>query len=201
MNHSRPLARAALVLLMASALTGAAAAVDVPLPDLVGGYEFMTYVPPDFGYPGLRTIEFTMPAEITAIEDVRLVVSGEMAPGELVCDSGGEPDVSPLLPPMSLFLSSDAFPGQFFYATIAAPEGAFTGLSASLWSCCPQGALSPDQLVGATLHGEMFMDIAILGICTVSVDAVCVLTDVHLEVDAPVADEARTWSSVRRDYR
>jgi hypothetical protein len=199
MTFTRPIPRAAVAMVMVLALAGAAPAMDIPLPDLAGGYEFMTYIPPNFGYPDVRTIDFTVPEEITAIEDVRLVISGEMTAGELVCE--GSPDPSPLIPPMGLYLSSDAFPGQFFLASVEVPDGPFTGLSASLWSCCPEGAVPLDQLVGATVHGEMFMDIAIVGICAVSVDAVCVLTDVHLEVDAPVGAEARTWSSVRQDYR
>ncbi|MBD3219677.1 hypothetical protein GF314_00420 [bacterium] len=64
-------------------------AVEVPLPGLAGEYEMLDGLEPDFGYPSTRTVAFTIPDGVTAIDQLHLVVSGEWAAGEIGCSGVG----------------------------------------------------------------------------------------------------------------
>jgi hypothetical protein len=176
-----------------------ARAVEVPLPGLVGGYEGSSVHAPDFGHPDQRSMPLIIPAEVTAIDQVELVLAMTWTPGELVCDFD-QPTYEPWSPPLSLFLTSDAFPGDFFFASVETPDGAGEG-RATLESCCPAGALPSDVLLGAELTATLFIDGAIIGICAVTVDTHGTVADAWLEVTGVVTTEATTWSQVKGLYR
>lgn len=198
---TKPILMAVLILAtVASALP--VAAITVPLVGLTGDYEFDPYAEPNFGAPGVRSIDFMLPENISGIEGLSLVLSGQWAAGEVSCNHGFEfPEISPILPPVSLFISSDAFPGDFFHASIWVPDGPFENLTADFTSCCPPGVLDFNQLLGSELRGELFIDLAILGICYVTIDTHGTINEVALEVTGTVATDQTSWSSVKSLYR
>jgi hypothetical protein len=190
------------MVLVAVSLATPATALDVPLPDLVGGYEYDPTVAPDPGYPPSRAVDFRLPDEVVVIDALRVVLSGEWYGGEITCDDGSGPVTTPLEAPLALVITSDAFPGDRVTAFVAAmPEGPFTDLTLEFESCCPPGVVGFDQLVGVDLHAELRIDLAIVGLCWVTVDTWGVLDDVHLELTGTVGAPAATWSGIKGLYR
>lgn len=57
-------------------------------------------------------------------------------------------------------LSSAAFPSDLFFAGFMLAEAQFTDLTASFLSCCPMGVMGIDQLLGADLHAQLSVDVA-----------------------------------------
>ncbi len=185
--------------LMLAAGVPPAVAVEVPLAGLVGGYEGSSVHAPDFGDPDQRSMTLAIPDGVTAIDQVELVVAMTWTPGELVCDFD-QPTYEPWSPPLSLFLTSEAFPGDFFFATVETPDGAGEA-RATLESCCPAGTLPDDALLGVELTATLFIDGAIIGICAVHVDTHGTVWEARLEVTGVVGAEATTWSQVKGLYR
>jgi hypothetical protein len=185
------------------AVAGLAAAdsLTIDLPGLTGGYEYSLYTEPNLGYPQMRAVDFTIPGDVTAIDQFTLVLSGEWTAGKVTCFEYEDPVPSEFLPPLSLFLTSPAFPDDYFVASVAMPAGEFSEIEATFYSCCPQGVLDPNQLLGTEVHAEMFFDIAILGICWLSIDTYGTLNDARLEITGTVAAETSTWSAVKGLYR
>jgi hypothetical protein len=181
-----------------------AAGFEIPLPGLAGGYEaFPDYPPPDPGYPTERTVSFVFPADIVAIEQLSLVISGEWHTGEIVCSTypWEEPEGRPFLPGLSLYFTAEASPFDFFHATIAPPDGPFTDLTGEFRSCCPPDVLEFDQLLGVEWQATLFVDAILLLPCNVTIDAWGVVDDVHLVVTGTVAASASTWAGVKRLFR
>lgn len=193
---------AAVALLTCVGLAQLTSAVEVPLPGLAGGYEAWPGVVPDMGYPGVRTVSLTFPDAVTVIDDISLVISGQWSEGEITCTSPyGGYDVSAIIPPLDLRISSSAFPGDFFVSEIIPTQGAFEALTADLTSCCPPGVLEFSALLGAELHVQLSVDFALIGICSLTVDTYGELDDVHLDILGPVANEATTWGQLKSLYR
>lgn len=181
-----------------------AAGFEIPLPGLSGGYEaFPDYPPPDPGYPTERSVSFVFPADIVAIEQLTLVVSGDWHTGEVVCSTypWEEPEGRPFVPGLSLYFTSEAFPSDFFHATVAPPDGLFTDLMGEFRSCCPQGTLTFDQLLGVEWQATLFVDWLLILPCNVTIDAYGVVDDVHLAVTGTVATSTATWADVKRLFR
>ena len=177
-------------------------AVMIPLSGLTGGYELDSGVVPDFDYPGTRSVDFVIPDNIASIDQLTFVISGQWHVGEISCNTGFEfPEISPVLPPLALFISSDEFPGDFFAATIEMPDGPFENLTAEFSSCCPPGVLELNNLLGAELHAELFIDMAILGICYLTIDTYGTLDEVQLQLTGTVPTVTTPWSSVKSLYR
>jgi hypothetical protein len=146
-------------------------------------------------------VDFTIPAGITAIDQLELVVSGDWHEGEIVCDDGSGPQTSPFYVGLSLFLSVDAYPGDFFHAGVSPPDGSFTDLAAAVDSCCPPGVLDYAALLGAEVHAEFYVDWALIGICGILNDSYGTVSDVRLEITGTVSTETETWSAVKALYR
>ena len=177
-------------------------AVMIPLSGLTGGYELDPWVAPDFDYPGVKSVDFVIPDNIAAIDQLTFVISGEWHVGEISCNTGFEfPEISPVLPPLTLLISSDEFPGDFFMATIQMPDTPFEDLTAEFSSCCPPGVLELDNLLGADLHAELFIDMAILGICYLTIDTYGTLNQVQLHLTGTVPTVTTHWSSVKALFR
>ena len=98
--------------------TASADTVILSFPELAGGYEADPYTPPNPGYPQMRSLDFTIPAHVTAIDQLELVVSGDWIEGEITCNDGSGPEVSPFYVGLSLLLTSSAFPGDWFHADL-----------------------------------------------------------------------------------
>jgi hypothetical protein len=192
----------ALLALFASISSSPVAATTVSLPELTGVYEMDPFVLPNFSAPANRSFDFVLPEGITDIDQVFLVLSGEGFVGEVACNTGfEEPEISQVLLPVALFISSSAFPGDFFMATVEVPEGPFENLTAEVTSCCPGGTLEFNQLVGVDLNAELIIDNALIGICWLTVDAHGTLNEVALEVNGPVSNHRSNWASVKSLYR
>ena len=191
-----------LIAILASITPVPILASTVFLPELTGELEFDPFVEPNFEAPGYRSIDFVLPDNITDIEQLTFVLSGQWSAGEIACDHGFEnPDISSILPPISLLISSSAFPGDFFIASIDLPDGPFENLTAEFTSCCPGDVLEFNQLIGSDLHAELVMDFAILGICWLTADTYGTLDEVALQITGPVATEFSSWSRVKSLYR
>ena len=172
------------------------------LPELTGIYEFHPYVEPNLDAPSSRTMSFTLPESITEIDELGLVISGQWNIGEVTCDSGfPDPDISPLLPPVAMFITSSAFPGDYFFASIQLPDGPFENLTAEFSSGYPPGVLDFNQLIGPTLDVDFFIDMALIGICWVTVDTYGTLDEVSLQITGPVATQNSHWDRVKSLYR
>jgi len=183
------------------ATTASADTATLTFPELTGSYEISPNVPPNFGHPNVRTVDFTIPDHITSIDQIELVMSGEWFMGEITCNDGGGPEVSPIMPGLSVFFSSPAFPGDFFHASIAPQEGPFTELTATLESCCPPGVLDLNELIGAEIHAELFMDLILIGICSLTTDSYGTISDVRLEILGTVPVESTSLSGIKALYR
>lgn len=194
-----------IVIILATCLLAAGAALadsaTLSFPALTGGYEADAFTPPNPGFPQVRTVDFTIPAGITAIDQLELVVSGDWHEGEIVCDDGSGPQTSPFSVGLSIFLSVDAYPGDYFRAGVSPPNGSFTDLAATVSSCCPPGVLDYATLLGAEIHAEFSVDWALVGICWISDDSYGTVQDVRLEILGTVRTEHETWSSVKALYR
>lgn len=188
------------VLFVMTCFAGYAAAIDVPLTGLVGGYEYSTTMLPDLGYPTSRSLDFTIPDDVASIEQLTAVISGQWVAGVAMCDID-DPFATPLMPEMILEISSDAFPGDFFSAGFRLAEGQFTGLTASFLSCCPMGVLGYDQLLGADLHAQLSVDVGMVGMCWPTIDTYGVLDDVQLVLTGTVAAERSDWGGIKALYR
>ncbi len=173
----------------------------IPLPGLIGGYEADAFSEPNPGYPQMRTVDLTIPADVTAIEQLDLVVSGNWHTGEITCDDGMGPETSPFYAGFGMFIQSDAFPGDYFRASISPQDGAFIDQRGDVSSCCPPDVLDLSALIGADLHIEFFVDWALIGICWITDDSYGGISDVRLEIVGTVGTESGTWSSVKSLYR
>lgn len=200
MKHALTIALA--VAALAVVTPSVTAAVDVPLADLEGGYEVLSWLEPNFGYPDQRIMSLTLPANIAAIDGVSLVVSGEWHAGEIVCNVGGDIDETyPLLPELILYVTSDAFPGRYFLASLfEMPAGPFTDLALELESCCPPGSVDLAALIGAELQLVLTISATIVGICSFTLDTYGTLDDVHLEITGTVPTAGATWSGIKSLY-
>lgn len=174
--------------------------ITVPLAGLVGDYQGMPDLPPGSGEYS-RTLTFTLPPELTAIEDLRLVISGTWADGLQWCEGPSGPESSPFTAEMALVLSIPAASEDFFTTFIQLPDGDITDLQGTVRACCPPDILALDQLLGTTIEAELFVGWVVLGICAVESDTYGSLTDVHLEVTGSVPADATTWSEVKALYR
>lgn len=188
------------VLLVISCIACPAAAIDVPLSGLTGGYEYSPTMSPDFGYQTSRSIDFTIPDDVASIEQVTAVISGQWVAGVAMCDID-DPFAAPLMPELMLEISSDAFPGDFFSAGFMLAEGQFTDLTASFMSCCPMGVLGFDQLLGADLHARLSPSIGLVGMCWPTVDTYGVLDDVRLVLTGAVPAGRSDWGGIKALYR
>jgi hypothetical protein len=179
-----------------------ASAFTVPLPELTGSYEAFPGVAPEFGAPGRRTVDFVLPGDITAIDQMSVVLSGQWHEGEISCDTGfGDRELSPYLPPLAVSFYSDAFPGEVFLATVVVPDGPFEQLIADFSHCCPPQDLGFSDLIGAELHVELFIGWVLVGSCFATVDTYGSLTDVSIEVVGPVPTDSRSWGGIKSLYR
>lgn len=173
---------------------------SLELPGLTGGYEASPWDAPNFGHPQMRSVDITIPASVTSIDQIQLVMSGDWTIGEVACDNGMGPEPSPFQVPFGLYVASDDWPGDYFRATIMPEGGAFSDLTGDLSSCCPPGVLEFDALLGRELHIELFADWALIGICWITSDTYGTVSDVRLEITGTVAADASTWSDVKALY-
>jgi len=186
---------------LALTLPATARALDIPLPDLAGGYEYDPTVAPNPGDPQTRTTTFTIPAGVTAIDQLAVVVSGAWTMGEITCWDSGQPVSEPFLSPLGVALFSDAFPGEFFGAVVEVAEGPFDSLTATFEPCCGPDAPSLDDLLGHEIEVQVYHEWAIVGTCAVTVDPVGTIDEIHLELTGTVAVQPDSWSSVKALYR
>lgn len=192
----------AIVILAGFFFVSQARATTVPFPGLTGEYELVPGLAPDFGAPTMRSIDFVLPAEVTAIEQLTFVLSGQWQAGEISCNTGFEfPEISPVLPPIAIYLTSSAYPGDFFHATIEMPDGPFENLTADFTSCCPPGVLDFDLLIGSEWHADLSADLGIIGICSFTIDTYGSLDEVALQVTGPVPTETSSWGGIKSLYR
>jgi len=183
-------------------LAAPSSAITLSLPDLAGDMEVDPWVEPNFGYPGQRECVFAIPENIAEIENMTFVLSGHWHAGEISCDSGfGEPEVSPLLPPISIIITSDNFPGDYFYSSIPMPDDSFDDLTGEFTSSYPPGVLEFNDLLGADLHAELIIDFALVGICSITMDSFGTLDQVELQVTGTVPTEGSSWGDVKSLYR
>jgi hypothetical protein len=192
------------LLLVLVSTPAAAGMCVIDLPALTGDYEAAEFAEPNFGWPFSRTTDFAMPPEVTAIDQMKLVVSGTWTEGIRACEDpfGGPPHQGPFLPGLSLYLTSEALPeGDFFHATVPSVNGTFSGLQATFQSCCPGGTVDPNLLVGSQVHAEFFTDWVMPLICNIIQDSYGTITEVRLEVTGVVPVEDTTWGAVKQLYR
>ena len=177
----------------------AAGQIRVDLPDLPGVYAAGMNLPGD--PPGGVQFSLTLPAGIQSIDAMRLVLSGTMQDGLVVCANpyGGEPDTTAFLPGLSLYLREPGA-GDFLHATVAAPPGAFSGLGATFTSCCPPGILDPNELLGQVLDAEFFLDWVLILPCNPLVNAEVLIGEAYLEITGTVPNEASSWGAVKARY-
>lgn len=139
--------------------------------------------------------------KLIAIDQLEMVVSGDWHQGEVTCDSGMGPETSPFLVGLSVFITSDAFPGDDFHAGIDPGDGPFSEQPATVTSCCPPGVLDYAALLGVDLQVEFLVDWGLIGICWITDDSYGTVSDVRLDIVGTVGVESGTWSSVKALYR
>ena len=177
-------------------------AVTLSLPDLAGGLEIGPMVEPDFGYPGWRECVFAIPENIAEIENMTFVLSGQWHAGERHCiPYYGPPEVSPFLPPIAIFITSDNFPGDYFYSSIPMPDGSFDNLTGEFTSSYPPGVLELNDLLGAELHAELIVEWILVGECSFTIDSYGILDQVELQLTGTVPTEGSSWEDVKCLYR
>ena len=183
-------------------LVSPSSALTLSLPELAGDLEIGPWVEPNFDFPYMRECDFVIPDGVTTIENLVFVLSGEWNVGEITCNNGfGGYDVSPLLPPIAIFITSDAFPGDYFLASIVMPDGPFDSLAAEFESYFPPNVLDFDDLLGVELHAELFIDYAPIGICGETIDSYGTLEEVQLQLTGPVPTVVSSWGQVKSLYR
>jgi hypothetical protein len=178
-----------------------ASATEIPLSSLNGPYESDPNVVPDYFYPSRRSFNFVLPDNITAIDQISLVLSGHWYAGEIICTGLKLPEPRPLKAYVTLVITSGAFPGNQFTATIEMPHAIFENLTAEVVSCCPQGVLDLDSLIGAELHAELFIDYDLAGICSLTRDTFGTLNAVELNLTDTVPTDNPSWGRVKSLYR
>jgi len=172
------------------------------LPSLTGNMELGSWVEPNFGYPCQRECDFVIPENITAIEDMFLVLSGQWLAGEIYCNTGfEEPEISPYLPPIVLTITSDAFPGDYFISMVTMPDGPFDSLLGTFESSYPPGVLEFDDLIGADLHAELLIDSLVIGMCSISIDSYGILDQVDLQILTTVPTDTFSFGQIKSLYR
>lgn len=201
MRTTRSLAPIAVGLGLALCAPAVLAQVVVDLPALAGGYEAGMSQPPT--YPGSRLTTFRLPADLIAVESLRLVVSGSWNEGLIACNNpyGGEPDTMAFQPGLSLYLHlpNETYPRHHFHATVQPAGGAFSGLAATFVSSYPPG--SPNLLLGTDIEAEFFVDFVLILPCNIVAAAWGEVTSVRVEVTGTVPVEDRSWGAVRALYR
>lgn len=179
-----------------------ASALVIPLSELTGGYEYDPIVAPNMDTPHSREVDFVIPDSVTGIDDLVLRVSGQWTAGELTCSDGfGGHTVSAVLPPLTLFITSDVFPGDYFKASIETTDGTFDSASASFTAFYPPGVLQFDDLLGIDLQARLFIDFGFILSCNLTIDTYGVLDDVKLILSEPVPAKVSTWGRVKSLYR
>jgi hypothetical protein len=190
------------VVLALLGLVTPSSALTLSFPELAGGLEIGPFVEPDFSYPGMREFDFVIPENVTSIEDMVFVLSGNWHTGEITCsDSFGGHTVSPFLPPISIFITSDAFPGDYFHSSISMVEGSFESLTGEFTSSYPPGVLEFNDLLGADLHAELFIDWGLILICSFTIDSYGILDQVELQLTGTVPTEGSSWGEIKSLYR
>jgi hypothetical protein len=188
-----------LSLTLLAAIAGAAGAdvISIPLPELVGTYQALEGVLPDQGVFD-RVTTLVLPPELTAIEQLQLVVSGTWHVGEQLCYMGEGPQLLPWSVALSMLLTIPEGPLEFIAASVRPDDGEFVDLTDEFSSW---GGLEIDQLLGATIEAYLFVDGGIIGVCGVTEDSWGEVTEVHLEITGTVPVESSTWGAVKSLYR
>lgn len=189
-------------ILMILALLGPAFGTEIPLDDLEGLYEMLEGLEPDFGAPGERTMNLTFPDNLTGIDEVTFVVSGEWHAGLITCEEVGGDQDYPFLPPLTLIITSDAFADDDFFiaSSFPVPEGEFDDLMLDVTSCCPPGVLGLEELIGAEVEAKLVAWDMIVGPCWNSVDSYGTVTEARLVITGTVATDARSWTAIKGLY-
>ena len=189
-------------ILIVLALLGPASSTEIPLDDLEGLYEMLAGLEPDFGAPGERTMDLIFPDNLTAIDAVTFVISGEWHAGVITCAEGGGDQDYPFLPPLTLIITSDAFPDNDFFiaSSFPVPEGEFNDLMLDVTSCCPQGVLGFEELIGTEVEARLSAWDMIVGPCWNSVDSYGTVTEARLVVTGTVATDTRSWTAIKGLY-
>lgn len=189
------------VVALVSLAVHSVAQTTIPLPQLTGIYDTGVFLPNDG--PSRREVTFVLPSSIQAIDEMRLVLSGNAREGLMVRPSlfGGPPDSTAFMHGSSLYLRSAAIPDETFHATIRTPPGRFGEISAVFVCSGLPGHVDPGALLGAEIHGELFTDFVIGGWWELFADSIVDLTVVRIEVTGPVREEMTSWGAVQALYR
>lgn len=187
------------LIIIALLLATAASAYTVALPGLTGSYEGDPYAEPNFDDPYSRSQVFTLPAEVTAVDQLELVLTGVWHHGELGCMGAVGWEIVPWEAPVSLSLRSDAWGvGQFMWALAELPDGPFDEFRASFQF---SGGLTPGDLLGVELTAELFVENGIIGICAVETDVYGEFSDVLLDIQGTVPADGASWTAVKSLFR
>jgi hypothetical protein len=170
--------------------------ISISLPELTGEYQGIPEVPPGEG-PTERSMTLVLPPEVVSISELRLSVSGTWHEGTQFCP--GHQTV--FSAPLELFATIPGAPGGWYIADVWPPDGDFANLTDEFTSCCPEGILSFDQLIGTEINLTFYPAWVILGICTVDQDMYGTVTDVHLEITGTVPTTPSTWGEIKSLYR
>jgi hypothetical protein len=176
--------------------------VEIALPDLIGDYD-SGFVPPNPA-PSTRTQSFTIPAEVTSIGDLQLVLSGTGEDGALIMvrEVGGTTvrDTLPVSNQLRMVLTAPTLDGGCFWGFVPLTSPTVVEVSGPVQSCDHVDPLDFDLLLGTTVQAELFCYFPPAD--EVYLDTSSTLTAVHLVVNAQeVAGERQTWGRIKVLYR
>lgn len=195
---------AILLLCWFTVCTASAETVQISLPDLTGNYD-SGFIEPNVD-PRLRTANFSIPQEVSAINNLQVVMSGQdEGEGAMICTidiGGGEviQDTLSVITQMWLVLTSPTLDDGCFYGQVSLLETEFTDLFGWVTSCDTGEPLDLDLLLGTPIQAEL--ECSFNPGCEPYMDTVAALTDVYLALDAEmVAADRQTWGQIKALYR
>jgi len=193
-----------LVLVICLIFTGAAGAdpVDIALPALSGDYDSGFLLPNDA--PRTRINSFTIPPEVTSIQDLQMVLSGTGEDGWEIIerDIGGWTilDTLSVVNQMRLLLTAPTLDGGCFWGFVHLSSSTIIEVSGVVNSCDHVDPLDPDLLLGTTVQAELICNFSPQG--DVYLDALATVTEVHLVLNVQdVAAGRQTWGRIKALYR
>jgi len=189
-----------LTALVALAGTASAETVDISFPELTGDYE-TGWVPPEMA-PTFRSTTFIFPPDVQSMEGMRLVLSGVLNEGIVICNNSmGPPDTTSFTAGLTMMLTAPEVFEGFFYATIVPPHDSFSNLNTFFQYCCPSGAGNPNLILGEIITVELYCEQALILPCYIDVDSFGTLTEVRLQALGAVPADDHSWGDVKALYR
>ena len=193
------LAISVLVLLVTATVPAFSDTAIINLPELTGDYETDPYILPEWGETH-RQMDLVLPDNITAIDEIHLVITGSWTEGIYQCSGYPPQDPVNFTPPMTMFLSVPEVYGTYPFVATIEPLGNEPNQYSAIFENNPFDP-DPSLMIGETIHIELIVDFGLILTCYIVEDSYGTLTDVHLEISGTVPAETTTWGHIKGIYR